>query len=65
MPTAFWDNGGGDGLWENPLNWSDDTLPGGGDGVVINNGYNIVNNLANTTIYGNSIRTVCSGNGQP
>ncbi|MGB7345432.1 MAG: hypothetical protein WBD20_14555, partial [Pirellulaceae bacterium] len=30
-----WDGGGGDFLWNNPLNWSGDVLPGPADNVVI------------------------------
>jgi len=27
--TRTWDNEGGDNRWDNPLNWSDDSIPGG------------------------------------
>src|SRR3954471_24552355 len=32
-----WDGGAGDGLWENPMNWNDDVVPGSTDFVVIDN----------------------------
>lgn len=34
MATRTWDNGGGDGLWSNPTNWSSNTKPVAGDSVV-------------------------------
>jgi hypothetical protein len=33
-----WDGGGGDGLWENPLNWESDILPATTDDVLLDNG---------------------------
>ncbi|GAB5442987.1 MAG: hypothetical protein Fues2KO_33360 [Fuerstiella sp.] len=36
LPAVYWDGGGGDFQWANPLNWSGDTLPGSTDDVVIN-----------------------------
>ena len=33
--TKFWDGEGGDYSWQNPLNWSGDTLPGPSDRVMI------------------------------
>jgi len=33
--TITWDGGGDGALWTDPLNWSDDTLPGPNDSVVI------------------------------
>ena len=33
--AVFWDGGGGDSLWTNPLNWSDDNIPGLDDDVTI------------------------------
>jgi hypothetical protein len=32
---VFWDGGGGDSLWNNPLNWNDDNVPGADDDVTI------------------------------
>lgn len=34
-----WDNGGGDGNWNTPANWSDDTLPSATDAVILDNTY--------------------------
>ncbi len=31
--SATWDGGGADGLASNPMNWSGDTLPAGGEGL--------------------------------
>ncbi len=48
-----WDGGGGDDLWENPLNWSGDVVPGPTDEVVINApGEFTVTNSAGGTIRG-------------
>ena len=33
--SFFWDGEGGDNLWSNPLNWSDDALPGNNDNIII------------------------------
>ena len=33
--AVSWDGGGGDSLWTNPLNWSDDNIPGLDDDVTI------------------------------
>jgi hypothetical protein len=35
LAAVFWDGGGGDLSWHNPLNWSADVLPGAGDDVTI------------------------------
>jgi hypothetical protein len=35
LTSVFWDGGGGDGSWDNPLNWSNDQLPGAADSVLI------------------------------
>jgi Concanavalin A-like lectin/glucanases superfamily/HYR domain/Secretion system C-terminal sorting domain len=52
--TVTWDNGGGDGLWSNPVNWSGNVLPGTVDDVVFD-----ATSLANCTIDGNySIRSI-------
>jgi hypothetical protein len=43
--TMRFDNGGGDGLWENALNWNEavtpDTLPGANDVAEISNAYTV------------------------
>jgi hypothetical protein len=45
--TNAWDGGGGDFDWNDPLNWSTDTVPGVNDDVVINApGVTITNNSA-------------------
>src|SRR4051812_16373652 len=36
LAAIFWDGGGGDLLWHNPLNWSGDVLPGADDDVMLN-----------------------------
>lgn len=41
-----WDGGGGDSLWNNPLNWQPDGIPAATDTVILNNqwvpyGYNV------------------------
>ena len=36
--AVYWDGGGNDLLWNNPLNWSTDTLPGPTNDVIIGNG---------------------------
>ncbi len=35
LAFVLWDGGGGDSNWNNPLNWSGDTLPGAADNVLI------------------------------
>ena len=35
LAAVSWDAGGGDGLWSNPLNWSNDALPTAADEVAI------------------------------
>ena len=35
LALVTWDGGGGDDRWENPANWSGDSLPGAGDDVSI------------------------------
>ncbi len=35
LAIVAWDGGGTDSLWSNPLNWSEDSLPGAEDEVVI------------------------------
>jgi hypothetical protein len=32
-----WDGGGGDSLWENPLNWSDNATPISSDDILLDN----------------------------
>lgn len=39
--TKTWDGEVGDGLWQTPANWSNNTLPGGTDGVSIPAGYTV------------------------
>ena len=34
-PIVFWDGEAGDGLWQNPVNWSNDTLPSPTDDAII------------------------------
>jgi len=48
--VVTWDGEGGDGLWDNPLNWSNDALPGGDDSVHIGEDSPVVNNLASTGV---------------
>ncbi len=36
LTAVSWDGGGGDLLWSNPLNWSNNQLPGPDDDVTIN-----------------------------
>lgn len=35
--TVEWDGGGGDSLWANPLNWSNDQVPSFSNDIVLNN----------------------------
>ena len=35
LAAVSWDGGGGDGQWTNPLNWSNDALPGPADDVTV------------------------------
>lgn len=35
LAAVSWDGGGGNNLWSNPLNWSNDALPGSTDDVTI------------------------------
>lgn len=35
LAAVSWDGGGGNNLWSNPLNWSNDLLPGNADDVTI------------------------------
>lgn len=37
MSQVFWDGGGAEGQWSDPLNWSTDLLPGSHDHVVLDN----------------------------
>jgi fibronectin-binding autotransporter adhesin len=40
MPSAvFWDGGGGDYLWQNAINWSNDSQPSAGDEVQIGSAF--------------------------
>ena len=49
-PTKTWD-GGGDGVaWDDPLNWSGDTLPGTGDHVQIGTSFAVVHSSGITRI---------------
>ena len=58
MPgEMIWDNGGGDGLWSTPVNWSNNTVPSPGDRVAFNNASSancvvdvIANNLESITL---------------
>ncbi|MBI2890356.1 MAG: hypothetical protein HYY13_06175 [Nitrospirae bacterium] len=47
--TRTWDNGGGDGLWSTPANWSGDTLPTSSNPVVFN-GTSTANCTIDTTV---------------
>ena len=47
-----WDGEGGDGLWENSLNWTNNTVPTSTDDVVLDNNFVATNydiNIAGTT----------------
>ena len=49
IPAVYWDGDAGDLLWNNPLNWSGDVLPGAADDVVINVPGDIAVTLAGTS----------------
>lgn len=49
MATRTWDNGGGDGLYSNPTNWSGDTKPTTGDSIVFDSTSTVNCNLDEDT----------------
>ncbi len=54
--TVYWDGDGNDLLWDNPLNWSTDVLPGLNDSVIIDYGANdFTVAIASTTVSINSL----------
>jgi hypothetical protein len=60
VSAVSWDNGGGDNLWSNPVNWSGDVLPTISDGVSITTMSGPIINSP-TTALGNQIRVGAGG----
>jgi len=63
--NCTWDNGSADGLWSNPINWTNNTLPSVGDNVIFNNTSTtdctadlVADNLASITIEANYGQTL-------
>jgi hypothetical protein len=55
--TKTWDGDGGDGLWSNPLNWNNDTLPESGDTVRLDRFAQIRLDVDTTLLEGEGIET--------
>jgi hypothetical protein len=63
LAAVHWDGGGGDLLWSNPLNWSNDQLPTAEDDVVISATGTIVHNVGATQVRSLDLQTSLNVNG--
>jgi len=57
-PSKFWD-GGAAGVWSDPLNWSNDTLPTGSDDIIIDG--NVIVTLDTSFTLSTGTLTIASG----